>query len=283
MNNAQPHIVTVMQTRLGSSRLPGKTMLPLAGKPLFIRQLERMKAARLCGTLVVATTKEPADDTIEAVCIQEDIPCFRGHASDLLDRHYRLAKLYEADIVLKIPSDCPLIDPRVIDKVIRCFLDNRHLYDYVSNLHPATYPDGNDVEIMSFKTLEQAWRQAKRSFEREHTTPYIWERPDSFRIGNVVMDDGLDYSLVHRWTIDYAEDYQFIRAVYDELYEEDNLFSMDSILELLQRRKDIYSINSRWAGVNWYRNHLDELKTISSSQTKLMDAGYDKTNSSAIN
>ncbi len=282
MTHTQPHIVTIMQARQGSSRLPGKVTLPLMGKPLFMRQLERMKAARLCGTLVVATTTSPEDDSIASLCVTEGIPCFRGHATDLLDRHYQLAREYRADIVLKIPSDCPLIDPRVIDKVIGFFLDNRHLYDYVSNLHPATYPDGNDVEIMPFNTLEQAWMQAEKLFEREHTTPYIWERPELFRIGNVTMDSGDDYSLVHRWTIDYEEDYRFIKAVYEALYEKDNLFSLESILELLRRRNDIYTINAGRAGVNWYRNHLDELKTISPSQTKIIEAEYDKTNSPAV-
>jgi spore coat polysaccharide biosynthesis protein SpsF len=283
MKDRQPHIVTIVQARCGSSRLPGKTMLPLKGKPLFIRQLERMKAARLCGTLIVATTREPEDDAIETLCRKEGIHCYRGHSIDLLDRHYEAARIYQADIVLKIPSDCPLIDPRVMDRVIGYFLDNRLMYDYVSNLHPATYPDGNDVEIMHFETLEKAWMQADRPFEREHTTPYIWERPDVFRIGNMEMGNGQDYSLSHRWTIDYAEDYRFVRAVFDELYEKDNLFSLESVLDLLDRRNDIYSINSQWAGVNWYRHHLDELTTVSASQTKLIDLANEQTNAATLN
>lgn len=242
--------------------------MPLQGKPLFVRQAERVKAARLCGRVIVATTTDAGDDPIGEVCRKEGLDCFRGDAQDLLDRHYQAALLYPARAVIKIPSDCPLIDPAVIDTVISFYLDHPGEYDFVSNLHPATWPDGNDVEIMTFSALGRAWREANRPLEREHTTPYFWERPDEFRIGNVVMEGGVDYSMSHRFTIDYAEDYAFIRAVYDELYPSNPFFGVADILALLERRPDIYAINSGYAGVNWYRHHLDELKTVSAEQTK---------------
>ena len=242
--------------------------MPLQGKPLFVRQAERVKAARLSGRVIIATTTDAGDDPIEEVCRQTGLDCFRGDAHDLLDRHYQASLRYPAEAVIKIPSDCPLIDPAVIDTVIAFYLDHAGEYDFVSNLHPATYPDGNDVEIMTFSTLERAWREASRPMEREHTTTYIWERPDLFRIGNVTMEGGRDYSMTHRFTIDYAEDYDFIRAVYDELYPADPLFGVEAILSLLERRPDIYSINARYAGVNWYRHHLDELRTVGAEQTK---------------
>jgi spore coat polysaccharide biosynthesis protein SpsF len=244
--------------------------MPLQGKPLFVRQAERVKAARLCGRVIIATTTDAGDDPIEEVCRQEGLDCFRGDALDLLDRHYQAALRYPADIVIKIPSDCPLIDPAIIDKVISFYLENIGKYDFVSNLHPATYPDGNDVEIMTFPALKRAWLEAVRPMEREHTTPYLWERPDQFRLGNVMMEGGADHSMSHRFTIDYAEDYTFICAVYDELYPSNPLFGVYDILDLLQRRPDIYAINAGYAGVNWYRHHLDELKTVGSEQTKLL-------------
>jgi spore coat polysaccharide biosynthesis protein SpsF len=253
---------------MGSSRLPEKVVMLLQGKPLFVRQAERVSAAKLPGRIVIATTTEGSDDPIEAICGREGLECFRGDAHDLLDRHYQAALLYPADAVIKIPSDCPLIDPVVIDRVISFYLSHFLQYDFVSNLHPATWPDGNDVEIMAFSALERAWKEASRPLEREHTTPYIWERPEQFRIGNVVMGDGRDYSMSHRFTIDYAEDYAFIRAVFDELYPSNPLFGVDDILALLERRPDIYAINARFAGVNWYRNHLDELRTVGVEQTK---------------
>ena len=240
----------------------------MQGKPLFLRQAERVAAARLAGRIIIATTLDAGDDPIEEICCQEGLDCFRGHAEDLLDRHYQAALRFPADAVIKIPSDCPLIDPAVIDRVIAFYLAHSSDFDFVSNLHPATFPDGNDVEIMSFPALERAWREARRPMEREHTTPYIWEHPDFFRIGNVVMEGGVDYSMTHRFTIDYAEDYTFIREVFDELYPRNSRFGVDDILGLLERRPEIYAMNARYAGVNWYRHHLDELKTVGVEQTR---------------
>ena len=274
MNATGKKIITIIQARRESTRLPDKIFMPLEGQPLFIRQIERVQAAALCGRIVVATTHSAADDRIVETCRRHNIDCFRGHADDLLDRHYQAARLYDADIVLKIPSDCPLIDPAVIDKVIAYYLDNADRYDYVSNLHPASYPDGNDVEIMPFSILEQAWSNASRLMEREHTTPYIWERPEQFRIGNVEMEGAADYSMTHRFTIDYEEDYQFIRSVYEALYPSNPLFTVQEILDLVERRPDLYAINRHLAGVNWYRHHLDELKTVSAEETKKLDNNY---------
>src|ERR1700743_1017642 len=218
MNAKDQNILTVIQTRRGSTRLPDKVMVPLRGMPLFFRQAERVQAGKLTGRGVIATTAHKDDDPIKDISRQEGLDCVRGHALDLLDRHYQAAVKYKADTVIKIPSDCPLIDPVVIDKVIGYWLDPSGGYDYVSNLHPATWPDGNDVEIMSFAALERAWAAADKPMEREHTTPFFWERPDQFRIGNVVMEGGHDHSMSHRFTIDYKEDYLFIKAVYDALY-----------------------------------------------------------------
>ena len=259
-------ILTVVQARLGSSRLPGKVLLPLAGRPLLVCMVERVMRARLRGTVVVATTTDDADDAVAEVCRQAGLACFRGDPLDLLDRHYRAAKHYGADVVLKIPSDCPLIDPRVIDRTLGFFLAGE--YDFVSNLHPATYPDGNDVEVMTLAALETAWREADRKLDREHTTPYLWDTPGRFRVANVAWETGQDFSMTHRWTIDYPEDYQFIRAVYDELFPANPAFGLPDILDLLEKRADIFRINHHLAGVNWYRNHLDELKTVDARQTK---------------
>jgi spore coat polysaccharide biosynthesis protein SpsF len=263
-----PNIVTIMQVRRSSTRLRDKVLLPLQGEALFIRQLERMRAASLTGKIVVATTTNPEDELIQSICNLRNIECYCGSPDDLLDRHYQVAKKYAADIVLKIPSDCPLIDPSVIDRVMTFFLEHIDEYDYVSNLHPATFPDGNDVEVMHFRVLEEAWKLADKNFEREHTTPFIWERVDTYRIGNVIMDGGVDYSLTHRWTIDYSDDYEFIHQVYEELYPLSKIFRMNDILALVGEREDLYAVNSYLAGVNWYRHHLDQLKTIDSSKTK---------------
>lgn len=261
-------VVTVIQARTGSTRLPNKILRPLAGKPLLARMVERVMAAKLTGTVVVATTIDPADDPIVDLCRLEGFDCYRGDADDLLDRHYRAGLAYDAGAIVKIPSDCPLIDPAVIDRVIDYFQANPGAFDYVSNLHPATYPDGNDVEIMDAAALEKAWHEASRPLEREHTTPFLWEDPDRFRIGNVEWETGLDYSMTHRWTIDYEEDYQFITAVYEALYPANPQFGLDDILKFLDENPRVKAINSHLAGVNWYRHHLNELKTVSAAHTR---------------
>jgi spore coat polysaccharide biosynthesis protein SpsF len=255
---------------MNSKRLPYKVMMDLAGKPLLVRIVERIAASKEAGTIVVATTTDSLDDSIYKLCLKENINVFRGHPEDLLDRHYMAALKYKADAVVKIPSDCPLIDPRVITKVIQFYLMNISCFDYVSNLHPATYPDENDVEVMSFKVLEEAWKSATKPFEREHTTPYLWEHPHRYNIGNVYWETGLDYSMTHRWTIDYEEDYFFINIIAEELYKKGYTFSIQDILLLLQNNPALMDINSKYAGVNWYRHHLNELKTISANQTKLI-------------
>ena len=262
--------LVVVQARTGSTRLPNKVMMPLAGKPLLQRMIERLRLAETPWKILVATTLEPGDNPIRELCEEIDVPCFNGHATDLLDRHYKAALSERADAVVKIPSDCPLIDPDVVDRVIGFYQEHHREYDYVSNLHPPTWPDGQDIEILPMNILEAAWREARPGFEREHTTPFIWEQPKWFRIGNVRWEAGHDLSMSHRWTIDYPEDYAFVSAVYDALWEPSNRgFGVNEILNYLEKHPEISTLNKKYAGVNWYRNHLDSLSTIDSSMTRM--------------
>jgi len=261
--------VIVVQARMSSSRLPGKVLLPILGKSLLYRMIERLQMIAHKAQVVIATSEESADDIIAQEADTINVPCYRGSLNNLLDRHYQAAKKYNAAIVLKIPSDCPLIDPRIIDQVLDFYFAHPGDYDYVSNLHPATFPDGNDVEIMTMACIEKAWTEAKRPLELEHTTPYIWENQENFRIGNVIWEAGKDYSMSHRFTIDYEADYLFIKRVFEELYPGKPDFACEDIINLLEQQPEIYNINASYAGVNWYRNHLDELKTISAEQTKV--------------
>jgi spore coat polysaccharide biosynthesis protein SpsF len=258
--------VVVVQARTGSSRLPGKVMMPLAGAPLLQRQIERVRAAKVPVETVIATTTDASDDTVAGLARDIGVPCFRGHPTDLLDRHVMAARAHGADVVVKIPSDCPLIDPAAIERVIGAFDPARH--DFVSNLHPGTWPDGNDVEVMSMAALETAWREATKPHEREHTTPFLWDQPDRFRVHNVAWETGRDLSMTHRFTIDYREDYELIAAVYSALWPQDPLFSLQQILDFLDARPDVFALNQRYAGVNWYRHHLADLRTVDASQTR---------------
>jgi len=255
-------ILLIIQARRGSSRLPDKILLPLKEKPLLLRMYERVEAAKVKKEIVIATTTEKEDDVIAELCKVNNINCFRGDPLDLLDRHYKAALEYKADVVVKIPSDCPLICPDVIDNVLGYYLENENEFDFVSNLHPASHPDGNDVEVIPIDILKTAWEEAKQNFEREHTTPFIWDNPERFRIGNVEWDTGLDFSKSHRFTIDYKEDYDFISRIYDELYDEKKVFTLCDIMMLLDRKPEIKKLNDMHAGEYWYDGVVGSLKTI---------------------
>ena len=260
--------LVVVQARTGSTRLPGKVLLPVAGAPVLVRMLERVVAARSRFQLVVATTERREDDGLAELARRFGVPVFRGHPTDLLDRHYRAAVAAAADVLVKIPSDCPLIDPAVVDAVIGEFLADQD-YDYVGNLHPASWPDGNDVEVMSFAALELAWREARAPHEREHTTPFLWDQPERFRLGNVRWESGLDLSMTHRFTLDYADDYAFVAAVYEALWRKERpVFRLSDILRLLEERPELRELNARYAGVNWYRDHLGVLRHVRAGETR---------------
>jgi spore coat polysaccharide biosynthesis protein SpsF len=257
-------IVVVVQARTGSTRLPGKVLLPAAGASLLERMLERVCAASRPSEVVVATTRDPADDAIVEVARKARVGWVRGHATDLLERHLDAARATDADVVVKIPSDCPLIDPAVIDRVIDGYLSWAEMsaVDFVSNLHPPTWPDGFDVEAVARGALELAGREATKSYEREHTTPFIWDHPERFVTRNVCWECGFDYSKRYRLTLDYPEDYAVIRGVYEDLYSPRRVFTLPEILAVLEARPALRAKNAMHVGSSWYRHHPGELKTI---------------------
>lgn len=261
-------VVTVIQARRASTRFPDKVLLPIGGFTALERIVQRVRLAHLVGTVVVATTTDPGDDVIAAVCRAARIPCVRGHPTDLLDRHVRTGRQFGARHLVKIPSDCVLIDPCVIDAVLSFYLAHADRLDYASNLHPPSCPDGNDVEVCSMTALETAWREAQRPYEREHTTPFIWDQPERFRLGNVCWGSGGDLSRSHRLVLDYPEDYEVIRRVFDALYLGDASFGIDTIVAWLDAHPEVAAINARYRGVNWYRHNLGELRTVSPADTR---------------
>ena len=255
-------VVVVIQARTGSSRLPGKVLLPCAGSTVLRRMIERVTAARTPDDVVVATTERGVDDAIADLASAAGVRCVRGSELDLLDRHLAAARETRADVVVKIPSDCPLIDPMVIDHVIGTFgaLSKYTVIDYLSNLHPPSWPDGFDVEVMTRDALEIAGREATRAIDREHTTPYLWDNPERFRTRNVCWDAG-DLSDRYRLTLDYPEDYQVIRGVFDQLWSPARCFDVADIVELLEERPALRELNRCHVGTGWTQRHRDELKT----------------------
>jgi len=217
-------IIAIVQTRLGSTRLPRKILLDLEGKTVLERVIERVNSSKLIKEVVVATTIRKEDLEITKLCSNIGISIYCGSENDVLDRYYQAARLFKADHIVRITSDCPLIDSKIIDEVT-----NLHLYkkaDYTSNIIKETYPDGQDVEIFTFEALAEAWEKAKLPSEREHVTPYIKKNSTIFNIANLVNKEDLSQK---RWTLDYPEDYKFIKAVYSELYSFNSFFGYQDV------------------------------------------------------
>jgi spore coat polysaccharide biosynthesis protein SpsF len=230
-------VVAIIQARMGSTRLPGKVLMDLDGETVLARCVNRLRSARLINEWLVATTDRAPDDAIVAECRKNAVAVSRGDQDDVLDRYFRAAQLAKADVVVRITSDCPLIDPEITDKTIAAFLDAKP--DYASNSLVRTYPRGLDTEVMSFATLGRAWRQARKPHEREHVTPYIYEHPDEFKLLSVTGE--IDYS-GHRWTVDTAEDLEFVRAVYARL-KTNPTFSWRDVLAVLEREPELVELN----------------------------------------
>ncbi len=223
---------------MGSTRLPGKVLTEIAGRPMLWHVVQRAKRAQRLDHAIVATSEKPEDDTVAAFCTESDIACFRGSEGDVLDRYYQAArKFIDATTIVRITADCPLVDPQVIDKVVETYQDGP--YDYVTNVLPRTYPDGLDVEVFSLAALERAWSETGGPYPREHVTFYLREHPDLFRIGNVMHQ--VDLSAM-RWTVDYPQDMHFVRTVYDHMI--DGSFGLTDVLELLEAHPELIKINS---------------------------------------
>lgn len=231
-----PKIVAIIQARMGASRLPGKMLMDIAGKPAIAHVVLRVQQAKKIDLVVVATTTALADDAIADWAKTNGVPCFRGSEQDVLDRYYQAAKEYGADIVVRVTGDCPVADPAVVDQVITAYEEGG--FDYVSNTIRPTYPDGLDCEAFSFAALEKTWKEAKLSSEREHVTPYIWKHPELFKLKNV--ENRRDLS-AERWTLDTSEDLAFLQRVASEIPAGD--FSFETTLRVVGE-------HTEWRGLN---------------------------------
>jgi spore coat polysaccharide biosynthesis protein SpsF len=231
--------VAIIQARMGSTRLPGKVLADLAGEPMLAHVVSRARRAATLAEVVVATTTAPADRAVSDLCAARGWPCFRGSEDDVLDRFYRAAREHRADVVVRLTGDCPLIDPAIIDQVVRAF--HAHRPDYASNvLTPRTFPRGLDVEVFSFEALARAWGEDCNAAWREHVTPYLYRQPQRFRLHRVAAD--ADYSSL-RWTVDTPEDWQLIVRLFGALGPD--RFSWLDVLALLRDHPDWNEINRR--------------------------------------
>lgn len=231
-------IVGIIQARMGSTRLPGKIMKMVNGKSLLDYELERIKRSKLLDEIVLATTIQEKDDYIVNYCNERNIKVVRGSEDNVLERYYYAAKEVKADVVVRMTSDCPLIDPGIIDDLVAFYLENN--FDYVSNTQNRTYPRGMDTEVFSFSVLEQAYLNAEKEYEKEHVTPYIYFNPGIFSIGQVTNDQDLSK---YRLTVDTNEDFELISILLNDLYNEDKMFGLAKIIEKLELEPHLFEIN----------------------------------------
>lgn len=241
MNTDSGRVVSIIQARMGSTRLPGKVLADIAGRPMLSRVIERMQIVRCVDAIVVATSTNREDDAIEEWCAQNRVACFRGSAEDVLDRYYNAALAFEASVIVRVTADCPLIDPCLVDQVVETYAKGGH--DYVSNNLRYTFPDGLDTEVCSFAALETAWREANLPAEREHVTPYI-RTCGKFCLGGVENEPDLS-SRNLRWTVDEPADLDFVRAVYSRLPEDGKRLGWREVLKLVDKEPHLLRMNGR--------------------------------------
>jgi spore coat polysaccharide biosynthesis protein SpsF (cytidylyltransferase family) len=231
--------VAIVQSRMGSTRLPGKALADVAGEPLLVRVVERARRAGRLADVVVATSADPGDAPIRALCADRGIPCFAGSESDVLDRFHGAAEAHGADPVVRLTGDCPLLDPALVDAVVDLYATGEH--DHVgvaagagaSRLDGGRYPSGVDAECFSRAALDRAWREATAASDREHVTPYLWRVPGRFRVGSIRGDRDLGH--LH-WSVDTGADLSFVRTVYDRLGP---TFGLEDVLALLRRDPEL--------------------------------------------
>jgi len=234
-------VVAIVQARMSSSRLPGKVLKEIAGKPMLVHVVERAQQARSIDQVIVATTIDPSDDPLEALCLENGFPCYRGSLHDVLDRYYQAARLYRADTIVRFTADCPLLDPDVVEKTIGGFLDSK--VDFAANRLPPpfkrTYPIGLDTEVCTFGALERAWKEATEKYEREHVMPYLYQVEGRFKILRV------DYEKDHghwRLTVDTQEDLDLVRAIFDHFGKQ--TFNWLDVIRYLEAHPEIAKINA---------------------------------------
>jgi spore coat polysaccharide biosynthesis protein SpsF len=250
--------VAIIQARLSSTRLPGKIFLEVCDKSLLEHMITRVKRSKKIDQLIVATSINKHDDVIEDWCTKHDVNCFRGPEQDVLKR-FKLAKdSVDADTVIRLCSDSPLIDPKIIDDVIEIYESNN--YDFVSNSFPTvgrTFPDGMSVEIFSSKLLDESDKNAKKPSEREHVTFYLWTQPDRFKIYR--HDYPKDISKF-RFNLDYIQDYCLIRSIFESLYKKNTFFTMEDAIDWLKYNPKILKFNDMIESYKGWENSFDDDK-----------------------
>lgn len=235
-----PKIVAIIEARFNSTRLPGKVLMPILGQPMLVRIVQRLKLARTIDDIVVATTDSKSDDVVAEALDYMGAHIYRGSENDVLDRVVKAAQSADADIIVEITGDCPLIDPGLVDKVVGDFLVGGA--DFVSNILPHTTPRGTDVRVFRASQLAEINRTSTDPADHEHVSLHFWEHLDRYACRNVEMDLPEVVSEI-RLTVDTAEDLELVRAIYEALYERNPAFSLVDVLDFLNARPELLELN----------------------------------------
>jgi spore coat polysaccharide biosynthesis protein SpsF len=233
-------VVAITQARMTSERLPGKIMLKSAGKTLLEHHLERLGRTETINEIVLATTENPEDDITADLGQKLGVRIFRGSEEDVLARYHGAATELNAEIVVRVTSDCPLIDPAVTDRTVRAFMESPEPLDYVSNRLVQTYPRGLDTEVLHFAALDEAFVEATEPSDREHVTTFIWRQPDRYRVANISFASDQSH---HRWTVDTPDDFELLRRIIEDLYPQNTEFTLQDCLSLLESHPEWVDIN----------------------------------------
>jgi len=231
-------VVAVIQARMGSTRLPGKVLMDIAGKPMLWHVVDRVKRCKTIDQIVVAITEKEENKAIIELAKKCGVETFAGSEEDVLGRYYQAARRFNADVIVRITSDCPLIDPVIVDKLVDYYRDNIDKIDYV-NTAPS-FPEGVDTEVFGFNALEVTWKNAKKRYEREHATIYMHENPAIFRLATIENDKDMSHV---RFTVDRMEDLIVVREIFKYLYKHGRVFHTQDILNLLEEKPEIMEIN----------------------------------------
>ena len=245
-------IVAIIQARMGSTRLPGKVLKRVNGIPLIKYQVDRVEKSKLIDKVVIATSKSKKDDQIVSFCEVNNICFYRGSESDVLSRYFSAAIEYNADIIVRLTADCPLIDPIIIDNTVNLF--NQSKVDYTSNTSPpetSHFPDGSDVEVFSINALKRANDEAISQADREHVTFYFWK--DAFKNGfqTTQLSNAENWSK-YRITVDYPEDFEVVKRIIFELNKRNQFGKLGEIIQIIKDYPEIYDLNSKYyVGIGW--------------------------------
>lgn len=235
-------VAIIVQARMASTRLPGKILKTVMDKPLLEYQLERLQRVNNADKLIVATTDHGEERPIVELCERMGVAYFRGSEADVLARYYGAASEYGAEVVVRVTSDCPLIDPAVVERVIAYYLENQDKYDYISNTFPVlTYPRGMDTEIFTGHILKEMHQEAQDQLEREHVTIYLKRRQEWYRIRNLPYH--MDVSR-YRWTIDTLEDFELVSRMLTQLVPHKPQFTLEDCLQVMINHPDWVKLNA---------------------------------------